>query len=75
MIVGTAREPLGILTIADVWTILHRFTEAFVLIHEIELELRRLIGRHAAETETPLGDLLAAMHVQDGITIDLPSVV
>jgi hypothetical protein len=27
-----------------------------------------LIGRHAAATETPLGDLLAAMHVQDGIT-------
>jgi CBS domain-containing protein len=68
VIVGTAREPLGILTIADVWAILHRFTEAFVLIHEIELELRRLIGRHAAATETPLGDLLAAMHVQDGIT-------
>ena len=68
VIVGTAREPLGILTIADVWAILHRFTEAFVLVHEIELELRRLISRHAAENGTSLGALFAAMHVQDGVT-------
>ncbi|MDB4780304.1 CBS domain-containing protein [bacterium] len=68
VIVGTAREPLGILTIADVWAILHRFTEAFVLIHEIEVELRRLITRHAGDRGTPLADLFAAMHVQDGMT-------
>ncbi|MCP4835579.1 MAG: hypothetical protein GY895_12550, partial [Phycisphaera sp.] len=61
-------EPLGILTIADVWAILHRFTEAFVLIHEIEVELRRLITRHAARRDTPVADLLAVMHVQDGMT-------
>ena len=67
VIVGTAREPLGILTIADVWAILHRFTEAFVLIHEIEVELRRLITRHAARRDTPVADLLAVMHVQDGM--------
>ena len=68
VIVGTAREPLGILTIADVWAVLHRFTEAFVLIHEIEVELRRLITRHAGDRGTPLADLFAAMHVQDGMT-------
>ena len=68
VIVGTAQAPLGILTIADVWTILHRFTEAFVLVHEIEVELRRLIGRHAAAANTPLADLFAAMHIQEGTT-------
>lgn len=65
VIVGTSREPIGILTLADVWAILHRFTEAFVLIHEIETGLRTLILETLKEHKITIEDLLASMHVED----------
>ena len=43
VIVGTPNEPLGILCIADVFGRLNDFAEAFVLIYEIEHEIRDLI--------------------------------
>lgn len=43
VIVGTAEEPLGILTLSDVWAVLNDFAEAFVLLFEIERDLRSLI--------------------------------
>lgn len=66
VIVGTPSEPLGILTLSDVWQILHDFTAAFVLVHEIETGLRRMILRSIEGTSTSVDDLLAAMHVKDG---------
>lgn len=43
VLVGDPRDVLGILTIADVWGRLNDFAEAFVLLYEIEHELRDLI--------------------------------
>ncbi len=43
VIVGTASKPLGILCISDVFGRLNDFAEAFVLIYEIEHEIRDLI--------------------------------
>ena len=45
VLVGTPEELLGILTISDVWAALNDFAEGFVLLYEIERDLRRLIGR------------------------------
>ena len=53
VIVGSETEPLGILTIADIWGRLNDFAEAYVLIHEIEHDLRVLI-RCVAGTEALL---------------------
>ncbi len=66
VIVGTPDQPIGILTLSDVWKVLHRFAEAFVLIHEIEVGLRRIIDRTAAGTGSSIASLLSAMHIQDG---------
>lgn len=66
VIVGTRHEPIGILTLADVWAVLHQFTEAFVLIHEIEIGLRFLITRHIASSETSIEQLLESMHIPEG---------
>ena len=66
VIVGTPNQPLGILTVSDVWQVLHRFTEAFVLIHEVEIGLRRIISRSIEATPTSVGDLLGAMRLQPG---------
>lgn len=49
VIVGTPRAPLGILTVADVWEKLNDFTEAFVLLFEIERDLRSLIATAAGD--------------------------
>jgi CBS domain-containing protein len=43
VIVGTPDDVLGILSVADVFIRLNDFAEAFVLLHETELGLRRLI--------------------------------
>lgn len=43
VIVGTREEPIGVLTIWDVWAHLNDFAEAFVLIYELESCLRNLI--------------------------------
>lgn len=43
VIVGSAKEPAGILCISDVFGRLNDFAEAFVLIYEIEHEIRDLI--------------------------------
>lgn len=43
VIVGTPEEPIGILCISDVFGRLNDFAEAFVLIYEIEHEIRDLI--------------------------------
>jgi CBS domain-containing protein len=45
VIVGSAAEPLGILTVSDVWARLNDFAEVFVLLHEIELDIRHLIEK------------------------------
>ena len=65
VIVGTPDHPIGILTVSDVWQVLHRFADAFVLIHEIEVGIRRIIERTAERTGTSVGSLLAAMHIQE----------
>ena len=44
VIVGSREEPIGILTVADVWAKLNDFAEAYVLINEIETDIRALIG-------------------------------
>ena len=49
VIIGTREEPLGILTVSDVWAILNDFAEAYVLLNEIETDLRRLITLVAGE--------------------------
>ena len=43
VIVGDAKQPRGILTISDVFGRLNDFAEAFVLIYEVEHEIRDLI--------------------------------
>ena len=43
ILVGSPEKIVGILTVADVFSRLNDFAEAFVLIHEIEVSLRRLI--------------------------------
>ena len=49
VLVGTPDELLGILTISDVWAALNDFAEGFVLLYEIERDLRRLISRQLGE--------------------------
>lgn len=49
VIVGTREDPWGILTISDVWAKLNDFAEAFVLLHEIEHDLRELIEAVAVD--------------------------
>jgi len=44
VIVGSQEEPVGILTITDVWAKLNDFAEAYVLINEIEADVRTLIA-------------------------------
>ena len=66
VIVGTATKPLGILTVADVWKRLNSFSEAFVLIHEIETGFRSLIETVARRAQCTLGDWLVQMHVHSG---------
>lgn len=51
VLVGNPREVLGILTIADVWGRLNDFAEAFVLLYEIEHELRDLIKDVVSDDE------------------------
>ena len=61
VLVGERENPLGILTIADVWGRLNDSAEAFVLIYEIEHELRDLIQDVVDEAE--LAGLIASMKV------------
>ena len=51
VIVGTAERPSGILCISDVFARLNDFAEAFVLIYEIEHEIRDLIRDSFSEEE------------------------
>jgi CBS domain-containing protein len=46
VIVGAPDDVLGILSVADVFVRLNDFAEAFVLLHETELGLRRLIEQN-----------------------------
>ena len=41
--VGTREKLIGILTLTDVWAVLNDFAECFVLLFEIETELREFI--------------------------------
>jgi CBS domain-containing protein len=66
VIPGTSRNPIGILTLSDVWKVLYDFTEAFVLVHGIEIGLRRLILRTIENTGISLETWLAEMHVKAG---------
>ncbi len=50
VIVGSPTDAVGILTVTDVWARLNDFAEAFVLLHEIELDLRVLINRVLGNT-------------------------
>lgn len=65
IIVGTPDEPEGILTIADVWARLNDFAEAYVLLHEIEHDLRELIRTVAADK---LDDWVCGVKVPPGTT-------
>ena len=66
VIVGTAIEPLGILTVSDVWRRLNNFSEAFVLIHEIETGIRTLIESVAIQQRCQLQEWLRNMQVPSG---------
>ena len=59
VIVGTPTEPIGILCISDVFGRLNDFAEAFVLIYEIEHEIRDLIRTvySGEELEKRLGQM------------------
>ncbi len=59
ILVGTADELLGILCIADVFGRLNDFAEAFVLLYEIEHEIRDLI--HDVYDDGELAEVLEAM--------------
>ena len=51
VVVGTASKIEGILTISDVWGVLNDFAECFVLLFEIETELRDFILEVIPEKE------------------------
>jgi len=61
VLVGDKRHLLGILCISDVFGRLNDFAEAFVLLYEIEHEIRDLI-RDVADEEK-LAELIAAMNL------------
>lgn len=70
VIVGTSSEPLGILCISDVFGRLNDFAEAFVLIYEIEHEIRDLIRDVYQDKE--LGDRLNEMNLSSrGPTLEV----
>jgi len=64
--VGTAEEPIGILTITDVWAVLNDFAEAFVLIFEIENGLRSLIGKVLGDDFTKLFEAVNNSDIRKG---------
>ncbi len=66
VIIGTPGNPIGILTVADVWKRLHDFCTPFVLIHEIETGLRQLIRRVGLSDQTTIDRLITSMHVPPG---------
>ena len=61
VLVGEEKDLLGILTISDVFARLNDFAEAFVLLYEIEHEIRDLI--HDVYSEEELSEVLEAMMV------------
>lgn len=61
VLVGSPSELMGILTISDVWGRLNDFAEAFVLLYEVEHELRDLILDVAPDDE--LKDLIENMNL------------
>lgn len=63
VVVGSPEDPLGILTISDVWGILNDFAEAFVLLHEIELILRSIVWSVAGDLTD---EWLARMRTPEG---------
>jgi CBS domain-containing protein len=64
VLVGSASELLGILTISDVWGRLNDFAEAFVLVDEIESELRDLIDGRIEHDE--FASLVAGLSLPPG---------
>lgn len=66
VIVGTPTNPIGMLTVADVWQRLHDFSNSFVLVHEIEINLRNLIDHVIERHDTTLEELISNMHVMPG---------
>ena len=66
VIVGTPEEPIGLLTIADIWLKLNTFSESFVLVHEIERGLRTLIEHVAHDNECTPDDYISEMTLQAG---------
>ena len=69
VIVGTPEEPIGVLTISDIWKKLNTFSESFVLIHEIERGLRTLIENVASQNECTTAEYIG----QIAIPNDLPT--
>ena len=63
VLVGAPDEPLGLLCVSDVLGRLNDFAEAFVLIYEIEQELRLLIAD--LYTDEELSDVLTGMATTD----------
>ena len=61
ILVGTDTDLMGILCIADVFGRLNDFAEAFVLLYEIEHEIRDLI--HDVYSDEELSEVLSAMMV------------
>jgi hypothetical protein len=64
VLVGAPDEPLGLLCVSDVLGRLNDFAEAFVLIYEIEQELRSLIAD--VYTDEDLRDVLKGMATTGG---------
>ncbi len=65
VIVGTPEQPIGLLTISDVWRYLDAFAHAFALIHEIEIGLRRFITLVLTEADIEVGSVLAQLEVAE----------
>ena len=53
VLVGTREKLIGILTLTDVWAVLNDFAECFVLLFEIETELREFISEVIPDEQLP----------------------
>ena len=53
VLVGTREKLIGILTLTDVWAVLNDFAECFVLLFEIETELREFIAEVIPDEHLP----------------------
>jgi CBS domain-containing protein len=64
VLIGTAQELLGVLTVSDVFGRLNDFAEAFVLLYELEHDVRVLIA--SVTTRDSLVDLISNTNIGSG---------